>query len=86
MSPSTGIIFNCGMDDFSTKPTKPNVYGLLPSKYNLIRPGARALSSMSPTIITDPQNNVALVIGASGGPTIISHVASVSQSFNLNQD
>ena len=77
MSPSTGIIFNDQMDDFSTNPTKPNVYGLVPSKYNLIRPGARPMSSMSPTIITDTNDNVVLVIGASGGPRIISAVASV---------
>ena len=78
MSPSTGIIFNDQMDDFSTNPTKPNVYGIAPSKYNLIRPGARPMSSMSPTIITDTNDNVVLVIGASGGPRIISAVASVS--------
>ena len=81
MSPSTGIIFNDAMEDFSTNPTKPNVFGLFPSKYNLIRPGARPLSSMSPTIVTDP-NNVVLVIGASGGPIIPTHVASVSKPFH----
>ena len=77
MSPSTGIIFNDQMDDFSTT-DEPNIYGLAPSKYNRIRPGARPMSSMSPTIITDSDNNVRLVIGASGGPRIISAVASAS--------
>ena len=77
MSPSTGIIFNGQMDDFTTDPEHPNAYGLSPSKYNLIRPGARPASSMSPTIITYPDNNVSLVIGASGGPSIISSVAFV---------
>ena len=77
MSPSTGIIFNDQMDDFSTT-DKPNKYGLAPSKYNRIRPGARPMSSMSPTIITDSDDGVVLVIGASGGPRIISAVASVS--------
>ena len=80
MSPSTGIIFNDEMDDFSTNPTEPNVYGIPPSKYNLIRPGAHPMSSMSPTIITDPDDNVLLVIGASGGPRIISAVAFVSHT------
>ena len=65
------------MDDFSTKP-EPNIYGVYPSKYNLIRPGARPTSSMSPTIVTDKKDNVVLVIGASGGPRIITSVASVS--------
>ena len=65
------------MDDFSTT-DKPNKYGLAPSKYNRIRPGVRPMSSMSPTIITDSNDDVVLVIGASGGPRIISAVASVS--------
>ena len=82
MSPSTGIILNDQMDDFSTNPTEPNIYGLVPSKYNLVRPGARPMSSMSPTIITDSNDNVILVLGASGGPRIISAVASVSLEFN----
>ena len=77
MSPSTGIIFNDQMDDFSTS-EKPNTYGLAPSKYNQIRPGARPMSSMSPTIITDSKDDAVLVIGASGGPRIISAVASAS--------
>ena len=85
MSPSTGIIFNDEMDDFSTNPTKPNAFGIQPSKYNLIRPGARPMSSMAPTIITDEDDNVLLVIGASGGPRIISAVASVSKNFIFDQ-
>ena len=83
MSPSTGIIFNDQMDDFSTT-NKPNIYGLAPSKYNRIRPGARPMSSMSPTIITDQNDEVVLVIGASGGPRIISAVASVSSFIRNN--
>ena len=83
MSPSTGIIFNDEMDDFSTHPTKLNALGIPPTKYNLIRPGARPMSSMSPTIITDSDDNVLLVIGASGGPRIISAVASVSNYIIL---
>ena len=79
MSPSTGIIFNDQMDDFTTDPNKPNIYGVAPSKYNMIRPGAIPTSSMSPTIIIDSQNNARLVIGASGGPRIISTVAFVQK-------
>ena len=82
MSPSTGIIFNDQMDDFTTDPNKPNIYGLTPSKYNTIRPGAIPTSSMSPTIITDSKDNVRLVIGASGGPRIISTVAFVQKIKN----
>ena len=80
MSPSTGIIFNDQMDDFTADLNKPNIYGVAPSKYNMIRPGAIPTSSMSPTIITDSKDNVRLVIGASGGPRIISTVASVRKN------
>ena len=79
MSPSTGIIFNGAMDDFTTDPKQANIYGVAPSKYNKIRPGAIPISSISPTIVTDSKNNVKLVIGASGGPRIISTVSSVGK-------
>ena len=84
MSPSTGIIFNGQMGDLTTDPETPNAYGVPPSRYNLIRPGARPASSMSPTIITDRDGNVLLVIGASGGPSIVSSVASVSSKAILS--
>ena len=77
MSPTTGIIFNDQMDDFTTNRYKSNAYNGAPSKYNQIRPGAIPTSSLSPTILTDSNNNVRLVIGASGGPRIISTVAYV---------
>ena len=84
MSAKTGIIFNDEMDDFTTNPNKSNIYGIAPSKYNLIRPGAIPLSSMSPTILLDKNNNTRLVIGGSGGPRIITTVASVRQcDFNI---
>jgi gamma-glutamyltranspeptidase/glutathione hydrolase/leukotriene-C4 hydrolase len=74
LSPSTGVVLNNQMDDFSS-PGQPNVYGLAPSVANYIRPGKRPLSSMSPTIVLQ---NGALrgVVGASGGPRIISATAS----------
>ena len=81
MSPSTGIIFNDAMDDFATHPTKPDKFGIYPSKANRIWPGKRPTSSMSPTIVTDFEGNVRLIIGASGGPRIISAVAYVSKGY-----
>lgn len=77
MSPSTGIIFNNQMDDFST-PNTVNFYGVPASKHNFIKPNKRPASSMVPSIIVDEKNQVKLVIGASGGPRIISAVAYVS--------
>lgn len=71
MVPGTGIILNNTMDDFSVDTEMPNAFGLRQSERNLIRPGARALSSMSPTIVLK-NGQVRLVVGASGGPRIIS--------------
>lgn len=72
VSPSTGIILNNQMDDFST-PHQPNVYGIPPSPSNFIKPGKKPFSSMSPIII-EQDGRFRMVVGASGGPRIISAV------------
>jgi len=65
------------MDDFSN-PGIVNSYGYIPSVENYIKPGKRPISSMSPSIIVDNENNVKLILGASGGSKIISAVAQVA--------
>ena len=52
------------MDDFSS-PNMLNSFNLKPSETNLIEPGKRPMSSMSPIIIVDTQSNndVRLVLG-----------------------
>ncbi|WP_299672237.1 gamma-glutamyltransferase [uncultured Polaribacter sp.] len=68
-----GFILNNEMDDFSSKPGVPNVYGLVGSKANAIAPEKRMLSSMTPTIV-EKDGKLKMVIGTPGGSTIITSV------------
>lgn len=68
-----GIALNNEMDDFTTRPGKPNMYGLIQGEGNHVQPGKRPLSSMSPTLV-EKNNKVILAIGSPGGPKIISSV------------
>ncbi len=83
---NTGIVMNDEMDDFSTAPGFPNMYGIVGSKANKIAPGKTPLSSMSPTIISK-NNKVFMVIGSPGGsriPTIILSVMTGVIDYNMN--
>lgn len=75
-----GLILNNQMDDFTTVPGKPNAYGLVHSERNAIAPGKRPLSSMSPTILLR-NGEPYLMLGASGGPRIVSSVLNVMLSI-----
>ena len=72
----TGIVLNDQMDDFAIQPGVPNGFGLVGSTPNAVAPNKRPLSSMSPTIVLDG-DDVRAVVGAAGGPTIISATAQV---------
>lgn len=69
--PGTGVMLNNQMDDFSISPGTPNAFGLIGSQSNAVAPGKRPLSSMSPTIVLDPNQQPILTVGAAGGPRII---------------
>jgi gamma-glutamyltranspeptidase/glutathione hydrolase len=68
-----GVLFNNEMDDFATRPGQPNVFGLVQGVANKVEPGKRPLSSMSPTIVEDDKG-LFMVVGAQGGPRIITSV------------
>lgn len=68
-----GFFFNNEMDDFSSKPGTPNMFGLIGGEANSIAPEKRMLSSMTPTII-EKNNKLFMVVGTPGGSTIITSV------------
>jgi gamma-glutamyltranspeptidase / glutathione hydrolase len=79
MPAGTGVLLNNEMDDFSTKPGRPNVFGLIGNTANSIAPNKRPLSSMSPSFIETPKGM--MIIGSPGGSTIISQVLLGSLSY-----
>ena len=68
-----GFLLNNEMDDFSSKPGEPNMFGLLGNEANAIVPKKRPLSSMTPTIVLK-NNEPYLILGSPGGSTIITTV------------
>ncbi len=68
-----GFFFNNEMDDFSSKPGTPNMFGLVGAEANAIKPEKRMLSSMTPTIV-EKDGKLWLVLGTPGGSTIITSV------------
>lgn len=68
-----GFFLNNEMDDFSSKPGVPNMFGLIGAEANAIEPGKRMLSSMTPTIV-EKEGKLWMVLGSPGGSTIITSV------------
>jgi gamma-glutamyltranspeptidase/glutathione hydrolase len=65
--PGTGIIMGDDMDDFDLKP----------GSVNSIQPGKRMLSSMSPTLVLDPQGRPFMTLGSPGATRIIPTLAQI---------
>ncbi|MDP5158639.1 MAG: gamma-glutamyltransferase [Flaviramulus sp.] len=68
-----GFFLNNEMDDFSSKPGEPNMFGLIGAEANSIAPEKRMLSSMTPTIV-EKNGKLYMSVGTPGGSTIITSV------------
>ena len=71
-----GYFLNNEMDDFSSKPGVPNMFGLIGGKANAIAPQKRMLSAMTPTIV-EKNGKLAMIVGTPGGSTIITSVLQI---------
>jgi gamma-glutamyltranspeptidase/glutathione hydrolase len=76
VAPGTGVLLNNEIDDFALAKGVANQFGLVGGDANAVAGGKRPLSSMCPTILESaaPGPRPLLILGAPGGPTIISSV------------
>jgi gamma-glutamyltranspeptidase/glutathione hydrolase len=77
--PEFGFVLNNEMDDFSQNP----------ESVNAPEPGKRPLSSMSPTIVLDPEGRPFMTIGAAGAMRIITAVSQIVMNvvdFGMSMD
>jgi gamma-glutamyltranspeptidase/glutathione hydrolase len=72
----TGVLLNNEMDDFVLNEGQPDAFGLVGGRANLVAPGKRPLSSMTPTLVVG-KSGIEVVVGAAGGPTIVSSTLQV---------
>lgn len=82
VAPETGIVLNDELDDFT-----PNVVSAkfgIPRSPNRPRPGARPVSSMTPTIVVKDGKAV-LAIGGSGGMAIATNVSQTVVEWLLHK-
>jgi gamma-glutamyltranspeptidase/glutathione hydrolase len=73
-----GFLLNNEMGDFNPVPGVTNTKGQIGTRPNLVAPGKRMLSSMTPLIVTTADGKPLLVTGSPGGRTIINTVACVA--------
>ncbi len=81
VAPSSGVLLNNEMDDFSFNTQDSNAFGLAGSAANLARPGARPVSSMAPLVVMSgpaarPESPW-MVLGSPGGTRIPTAVLQV---------
>ena len=71
-----GFLLNNEMGDFNKKPGETNLTGDIGTPANLIDPGKRMLSSMTPSMVVK-DGKVVLLTGSPGGRTIINTVFTI---------
>lgn len=71
-----GFLLNNEMGDFNKKPGTTNLTGDIGTPANLIDPGKRMLSSMTPTMVLK-DGKVVMLTGSPGGRTIINTVFTI---------
>jgi len=76
VSDGNGFLLNNEMGDFNPQPGRTDETGLIGTAPNLVAPGKRMLSSMTPTIVLKDGKPL-LLIGSPGGRTIINTVLQV---------
>jgi gamma-glutamyltranspeptidase/glutathione hydrolase len=84
--PGLGFLLNNEMDDFTTRPGAPNLFGLVQGAANVIAPGKRPLSSMAPTIVLR-DGELHMLLGGPGGsriPTAVLQVLLGVVDFGMN--
>ncbi|NLL35934.1 MAG: gamma-glutamyltransferase [Fretibacterium sp.] len=77
--PGYGIVLNNEMDDFSQNP----------ESVNAPEPGKRPLSSMSPTLVLDPEGKPFMTLGSAGATRIITAIVQIIMNvvdFGMTMD
>jgi gamma-glutamyltranspeptidase/glutathione hydrolase len=82
--PGAGFFLNDEMDDFTTAPGRPNLFGLIQGEANAVAPGKRMLSSMTPVIAW--KGKEAYALGGRGGSRIPTNVIEVLLNLLVDGD
>lgn len=81
-----GFLYNNEMGDFNPQPGRTDRRGFIGTPANVVAPGKRMLSSMTPTILAK-EGKPWLVLGSPGGRTIINSVLQVVlNTVDFDQD
>ena len=85
--PGTGILMDNQMNNFAYQYGNPNVMDRSASIGNRLEPGKRPMSTMTPIIIFDENNELKLITGSPGGaliPAAVLRLVTGVIDFNLN--